>query len=226
MGRYTFLLSSFLFLVLFAVACGGDGENPNRVLPTPTDEEHAKERIHPSNPLIDAERNELSICVTGEGGYVSNADDLARVEAALNDGLAKHDGLPVEYGSRSVTEGCPPTRVPLGRATSGPSAYGRPVETPSKHFMFVYLLPEATYHATFPIGERYSLGSAEHVCSGDTCERATFGLYLPSNADPSDIERALLEALRLVPGTPLINVELTPGFEEDGGVYVAPTPTP
>ena len=224
MGRLTLLFVSALVLALVTVACAGEGAN--RVLPTSTDAEPPNERIDPFNPLIDAERSELSICVTGEGGYVSDTSDIARVETALNDGLAKHDGLPTEYESRSVTEGCPPTRVPIGVATSGPGAYGRPVDTPSKHFMFVYLLPEATYHATFPIGERYSLGSAEHVCSGDTCERATFGLYLPSNADPSDIERALLEALRLVPGTPLINVELTPGFEEDGGVYVAPTPTP
>ena len=36
--------------------------------------------------------------------------------------------------------------------------------------MFVYLLPEDTYHDTFPLSESYSLGTAEHVCGGDVCE--------------------------------------------------------
>ena len=211
------LLSSTLLVALVTVACGGDGEDPNRVLPTSTAEEHARERIHPFNPLIDAERSELSICITGEGGYVSDTNDVARVEAALDDGLAKHDGLPVEYGSRIVTEGCPPTRVPIGELVGNPSVFATVVDTPSIHFMFIYLLPEATHVEMFPLQERYALGTAEHMCSGDVCTRATLVLFLPSSAEPSDIERALLEALRLVPPpTPpytFDDVRLTPGFE-------------
>ncbi len=217
MGRLTWLLPSLLLLVLVTVACRTEGDNPNRAFPTLTAEEDAEVRFDPFYPLIDAERSELSICVTGEGGYVADTADLARVQTALDDGLAKHDGLPVEYGNRSVTEGCPPTRVPIGELVGNPSNFSRAVESPSIHFMFIYLLPESTHNEMFPLQERYALGGAEHVCAGDECERVTIGLFLPSNADPSDIEQALLEALLLVPRpTPrftLDDVRLTPGFE-------------
>ena len=217
MGRLTLLLSSLLLLVLVTMACRSDDDSPNRVLPTLTAEEHAEVRFDPFYPLIDAERSELSICVTGEGGYVSDTDDLARVQTALEDGLARHEGLPVEYDSRSVTEGCPPTRVPIGELVGNPSSFSSVVEASSNHFMFIYLLPVTTYNEMFPSQERYALGSAESVCAGDECERVTIGLFLPSNADASDIEQALLEALLLVPRpTPrftLDDVRLTPGFE-------------
>lgn len=217
MGRLTLLFSSLLLLVLATMACRSDDDSPNRALPTLTAETNAEERFDPFYPLIDAERSELSICVTGEGGYVADTDDLARVQTALDDGLAKHDGLPVEYESRSVTEGCPSTRVPIGELVGNPSSFSTVVETPSIHFMFIYLLPESTHNEMFPLQERYALGGAEHVCAGDECERVTIGLFLPSNADPSDIEQAILEALLLVPRpTPrftLDDVRLTPGFE-------------
>ena len=125
-----------------------------------------------------------------------------------------------------MTAGCPQTRVPVGEPVGDPSNFGKAVETPSRHFMFIYLLPQTTYIEMFPLQERYALGGAEHFCEGDACFGVTFGLYLPSNADPGDLEQGLLEALGLVPPpTPIYtldDVRLTPGFE----LSEKSTPTP
>ncbi len=60
MGRYTLLLSSLLLLVLGALACASDGEDPNRVLLLKGGSITAEE-------LLNAIRDEI-----GEGGEILN----------------------------------------------------------------------------------------------------------------------------------------------------------
>src|SRR4030067_2351275 len=112
-------------------------------------------RVSPLNPLIVVDRNSLSICVDGAGGYSADSNDVATVRTALDAGLAKFQNLPSEYASRTGTAGCRPARVPLGRPTTGGSEYAKCVQSPSAHVLFVYLIPAATYAQTLPLAECY-----------------------------------------------------------------------
>lgn len=158
--------------------------------------------IDPSTPLFSTHRDRLSICVDGLGGYSVESGDVDRVRNALETGLGRYDNLPPELTSRTVSAGCPPSRVPLGQLTGTGSEYATIVDTPSDHFVFVYLVPPDAYTETFGTQAGYALGSSEKVCSGDVCLSATFALFAPADAGSAVLEQSFLEALRLVPAVP------------------------
>jgi hypothetical protein len=185
---------------LFVLACAGGGG----IAPNSTSEPRDQERGgHESdyNYLITGNRPNLSICVHGAGGLSVSNDDVARVRAALEAGLLSVPDIPPEYGERVVSEGCPPPSAQLGQPASQWDIRGARVDVPSVHRVFVYLVSDATYSATFG-AEPFVAAGEELVFSGDEGYPVTFGLYVPQSAPSDALSEGLLTVLRLRPHEP------------------------
>lgn len=162
------------------------------------DDWHQDWGVNLGEPLISLDRTGLSLCVEGTDAYSPSESLIESVQEAVEDVVAVHQDLPVQYAAPTLSAGCPPTRVPLGeRRVVSPGAFSRIVDEPSEHYLFVYLVPPDVYAQTFR--SKYEVGGTERVCQGDVCMLATLGLWVPSTAEPSVLQDGILEALRWVP---------------------------
>ncbi len=144
------------------------------------------------------ERTHLSVCIDRpEGGEISDAE-LAAFDDVFERTFDMLPAVPEPLRERQVTIGCPEPIVEIATETGRYDTSSKLTEKPSKHRMFVYLLDEASYQATFG-GEPFFLTSEEKVCPTDWCDNVTSGLYLSaSTMGTEDWRYAIARGLNVV----------------------------
>jgi len=158
-----------------------------------------------SGGLATRNRLELSICVDGAGGESISPTRVAAVQRAIDNGLSReldrfHE--PPYPPTGQATSGCPAASVPLGASLTAYEAeeYAARVEVPAEpsgHRVFVYVLPDAIYAATFG-SESYIRTTAELLCEEHVCAEVTTGLYVPESVSAEMLEVGLVDALGLI----------------------------
>ncbi len=141
-------------------------------------------------------RTFLSLCVDdGAGGVSDEAVDVVR--EALEAVLTAEADLPGEYERREVTGGCPAPAAALGTPISEYDIHGRPVEDPSVHAVFVYLIDPSLYTATFG-DDPYAMGTEEIACDYDNCIAVTRSLYIPASVSVELLQTGLADVIGLI----------------------------
>ena len=185
--------------LLVAISAGGVA----LLIASQRDDTRRQQDVGPGRLLVKG-RTELSVCVDGAGGYVLADRDVALVSTAVDSALGSLDQAPREFGTPSVTSGCPPP-LPL----TGKRLYYndlccvfvsvvRDQRSVSPHLLFVYFVSDDAYSESF--GEKsYATGTAESYCRGDTCSPMTASLYVRSSARGNLLADGVLEAVGLAP---------------------------
>ncbi len=196
------IVPAVLSLLALGAACGDKGPAANR-RPSPATTPSAKETAWFSgNFLATTNRDRLSICVDGAAGNEVRDADVDKVAASLQAAASELGDYAWAKGlleQAQVVRGCPIPTVPLGsllRYDQGASSYAVRTANPSAHRVFVYLVSERTYAATFR-KEPFVTAAAEMFGQGDNIAEVTTAVYAKRNIGGADLRAALLRSLGL-----------------------------
>ena len=210
MAAFVLTLLVVLFLAALA-ACSGNEPAALEMTPISPDSATAPS-VSTATPIDDVEesvplflsalaphRTKLSICVDGAGGVsVSDADsELVREGLDSVTSNLGEEGYLRYLVEANIVAGCPEPTLPLGtpiNSVNETRPYQKDVRVASEHLVFVYVLPQDVYAATFGEIEYFRAG-AEVCCMTGNNGLVTSAVYVTRAITDGKLGEVLMRAM-------------------------------
>jgi hypothetical protein len=144
-------------------------------------------------------RAQYAVCLDSVGALTLTGSQIAIMRRALDEAFVALPQIShqLTVGCRPPVAGKRPGARPLDFADEARRLTA--TETPSPYVVAVYVLPGDLYDAAFEDAYPYAVLAEEAICSGDSCDVVTTGLYVTPNVSVDQLRYAFLDIEGLAP---------------------------